>query len=106
MRLNVAKCSYMVFTRTKTDFSTRLQLNGDILEKKHVFQLLGLWIEEDLSWTRNCQEICKKAFSRLSMLTKLKYAGVRIEDLLDIYILFIQSVTEYCAVVFHSALTI
>ena len=106
MRLNVAKCSYMVFTRTKTDFSTRLQLNGDILEKKHVFQLLGLWIEEDLSWTRNCQEICKKAFSRLSMLTKLKYAGVRIEDLLDIYILFIRSVTEYCAVVFHSSLTI
>ena len=40
------------------------------------------------------------------MLTKLKYAGVRIEDLLDIYILFIRSVTEYCAVVFHSSLTI
>ena len=31
--------------------------------------------------------------------------GVKIEDLLDIYILFIRSVTEYCAVVFHSSLT-
>ena len=39
------------------------------------------------------------------MLTKLKYVGVSREDLLDIYILFIRSVTEYCAVVFHSSLT-
>ena len=27
------------------------------------------------------------------------------EDLLDIYILFIRSITEYCAVLFHSSLT-
>ena len=40
------------------------------------------------------------------MLTKLKYVGVCVDDLLDIYILFIRSVTEYCAVAFHSRLTI
>ena len=39
------------------------------------------------------------------MITKLKYAGVSMEDLLDIYILFIRSITEYCAVAFHSSLT-
>ena len=39
------------------------------------------------------------------MITKLKYVGVSLEDLLDIYILFIRSVTEYCAVSFHSSLT-
>ena len=39
------------------------------------------------------------------MITKLKYVGVSIEDLLDIYVLFIRSVTEYCAVAFHSSLT-
>ena len=27
------------------------------------------------------------------------------EDLIDIYILFIRSITEYCAVAFHSSLT-
>ena len=35
----------------------------------------------------------------------LKYVGVSIDDLLDIYVLFIRSVTEYCAVTFHSRLT-
>ena len=41
----------------------------------------------------------------MSMLTKLKYAGVEIEDLIDIYSLFIRSCAEYCSVVFHSSLT-
>ena len=39
------------------------------------------------------------------MITKLKHIGVSIYDLLDIYMLFIRSVTEYCAVSFHSSLT-
>ena len=36
----------------------------------------------------------------------MKYVGVGLEDLLDIYILFIRIVTEYCAVAFHSSLTV
>ena len=39
------------------------------------------------------------------MITKLKYVGVSQQDLLDIYILFIRSVVEYCSVSFHSSLT-
>ena len=47
-----------------------------------------------------------QVISRLSMLTKLKYVGVGIEDLLEVYKLFIRSCTEYCSVAFHSSLTI
>ena len=104
MRINEAKCNYMIFTRS-TDFATRLSINGNTIDRVQFSKLLGLWISEDLSWSKNCQEICKKAFSRISMITKLKYVGVSIEDLLDIYILFIRSVTEYCSVAFHSSLT-
>ena len=39
------------------------------------------------------------------MLTKLKYVGTSTEDLIDIYILFVRSVAEYCSVVFHSSMT-
>ena len=104
MRINETKCNYMIFTRS-TDFATRLSINGNTIDRVQFTKLLGLWISEDLSWSKNCQEICKKAFSRISMITKLKYVGVSIEDLLDIYILFIRSVTEYCSVAFHSSLT-
>ena len=40
------------------------------------------------------------------MITKLKYAGVKTEDLLHIYILYIRSVLEYCSVLWHSTLTV
>ena len=49
--------------------------------------------------------MCKKAYKRLLLLTKLKYVGVKKEDLIDIYKLFIRSVLEYCSTVFHSSLT-
>ena len=105
MKLNEAKCNYLIFSRSKEKFSTRLEINGQKLDRIAVTQLVGVWISEDMSWTRNTKEICKKAYARLSLITKLKYVGVKRDDLLDIYILFIRSVTEYCAVVFHSSLT-
>ena len=38
------------------------------------------------------------------MLTKLKYAGTKTEDLVQIYKLFIRSSCEYSSVVFHGSL--
>jgi hypothetical protein len=106
MRINEAKSKYMVFTRCKTDFVTRLQLNNTTLDQIKVTKLLGNWISEDLGWEKNTVEICKKAYSRLSLLTKLKFVGVQKEDLIEIYILFIRSCTEYCAAAFHSSVTV
>ena len=40
------------------------------------------------------------------MLTKLKYVGVNTEELINIYILYVRSLLEYCAVVWHSTLTV
>ena len=105
MKLNEKKSNYMVFTRSKESFATRLNVNNINLEKISVTKLLGVWISEDMSWAKNCQDICRKSFSRLSLITKLRYVGVSRGDLLDIYILFIRSVTEYCSVSFHSSLT-
>ena len=100
------KCNYMIFSRSSTEFTTRLHINDHLLERVSSFKLLGVQISEDLSWDKNCQEICRKAYSRISLLTKLKYAGVSIEDLIEIYILFIRSIAEYCCVLFHSSLTV
>ena len=106
MKINEDKTNYMIFTRSKTDFTTRLTVNGCKLDQVKVAKLLGVWISEYLSWTRNCQEISKKAYARINMLSKLKYAGMKLEDLVNIYILHIRSVTEYCSSAFHSSLTL
>ena len=105
MKINEAKSNYMVFSRTKTNFVTRLNVNGTKLDQVSSVKLLGVWITEDMSWGKNTREICRKAYSRISMLTKLKYVGACTEDLIDIYALFIRSCAEYCSVAFHSSLT-
>ena len=87
-------------------FATRLAINGQTIEQKEACKVLGVWISQDAGdWERNTKKICKSAYSRVSMLTKLKYVGVKIQDLLEIYCLFIRSRAEYCAVAFHSSLT-
>ena len=105
MELNEEKCNYMIFTRSQTEFVTRLSINDKIIDQVPVINLLGVWISEDLSWSRNCKEISKKAYSRINMLSKLKYVGASIEDLINLYMLFIRSTTEYCSTAFHTSLT-
>jgi hypothetical protein len=68
-------------------------------------KIVGVWLTSDMKWEKNTKELTRKAYSRMSMLTKLKYAGVCTEDLLDVYVLFIRSIAEYCTVVWHSSIT-
>ena len=65
----------------------------------------GFLLTDDLKFERNTQDICKRAFARISMITKLKFVGVNCHDLVDIYKLFVRSLLEYCCVSWHSSLT-
>ena len=107
MKINTAKTNYMIFSRCQENFTTRLSINGDTIQRKKVVKILGVWISEDAGdWSVNTSEICKNAYGRISMLSKLKYAGVSVEDLVEIYCLFVRSRAEYCSVAFGSSLTL
>ena len=106
MQIDEDKTNYMVFKRVQTDFFTRLTINNCKLDQVREAKLLGVWISEDLSWSKNCKEIARRSYTKIKMLSKLKYAGMQTEDLINIYILHIRSVTEYCSTAFHSSLTI
>ena len=105
MKLNTDKTSYMIFSRSETEFATRLELKGQTLDRIEETKLVGVWITTWLDWEKNTREMCKRAYARITMLTKLKYVGVDTIDLIHIYILYIRSVVEYCSVVWHSTLT-
>ena len=95
----------MVFSRSEKEFATRLTINGRTIDRVEETKLVGMWVTTWLDWEKNTREICKKAYARMTMITKLKYAGVTVEDLIHIYILYIRSLLEYCSVVWHSTLT-
>ena len=105
-KLNPAKCSYMLLSRAKVDFFTRLSAGGAKIDQKAATKILGCWIDEDAGkWGTNTRELIRSAYARISMLTKLKYTGVNTQDLVEIYSLFIRSRAEYMSVVWHSSLT-
>ena len=105
MRLNQKKSNYIIFTRSRQPFATRLTINEEWMERQDSIKLLGIWLDEDGGWKTNTHKMCQKAYSRVSMLTKLRYAAVNIEDLITVYKLYIRSSLEYCSVAFHSSLS-
>ena len=81
MILNQDKSNYMVISKSLDKFSTRLNINGAVLERKEEIFHLGVWLTESLCWEKHISEICKRAYPRVKMLSKLKYVGVSTEDL-------------------------
>ena len=53
MKLNEDKTHYMVFSRSETEFATRLCLNGQTLDRVEAVKLVGVWVDTWLDWARN-----------------------------------------------------
>ena len=106
MKLNVQKTDYMIFNFSKEyQFNTRLKLEDTLLNQVHSKKLLGLIISDDLSWKANTASLVKRAYSRMIILKNLYSFGVPLEDLVEIYTLYIRSVLEQSAVVWNSSIT-
>ena len=105
MQINETKTKYIIYSRLKDSFATRLSMNNVALERLSEIKILGVWIQEDLSWAKNTKQLCISAFSRISVLSKLKYAGICNADLISVYKMFIRCIPEYCSVTFHKSLT-
>ena len=96
----------MVFNFTKNyQFSSRMSVENETLETISETKLLGVMINETLSWDSNTDFIVKRANSRMRLLHKLVQFNVPEKDLITIYILFIRSILEQSATVWHSSLT-
>ena len=105
MKLKESKSNYIIFTRSSQDFATRVTVNNKLIERQQYVKLLGVWLQEDGGWGKQIKESCKKAYMRMSFLTKLRYAGVNRKELLHNYKQFIRTALEYCSVAMHSSLT-
>ena len=106
MKINGNKSKCMVFNYTdKYQFSPRLFIDGQQLEVVDSTRLLGTIISSDLRWEHNTKHIVKKANARMELLRRVASFGTAIEDLKNIYILFVRSQLEQSCVVWHSSLT-
>ena len=106
MQLNHLKSKYMVVNFcTSSQFNTRLEINNTILEEVRETRLLGVILSHDLSWHANTNSLIKRAYARMTMLRRLYEFNVPKQKLIQIYTLFIRSVTEQSSVVWSSSIT-
>ena len=69
-------------------------------------KLLGVIVNDTLSWDGNTSYLVKRANSRMRLLHKLVDFGVPQDDLTNIYVLYIRSILEQSCQVWHSSLTL
>ena len=95
MELNRKKSNAMVFNFTKNyQFSSRAKIDNDVIDIVTETKLLGVIVNDKLSWDSNTSFIVKKANARMRLLHKLVDFDVPQDDLVHIYILYIRSILE------------
>ena len=106
MKLNCEKSKFMMINFTQNyQVNTRLYMKEQLLSQVSETRLLGVILRDDLSYKSNTEFITKKAYKRMSILHKLCQFEVPVAELVDIYILYIRSVVEQSAVIWHSSIT-
>ena len=106
MKINENKTKNMIFNFTDNyQFMTRLALNGQTVEVLNSTKLLGTIVSDDLCWDLNTSNIVRKANARMERLRRVASFGTSVEEMKDVYFLFVRSLLEQSATVWHSSLT-
>ena len=96
----------MIFNFCKDlKFTTRIQIENQTMEIVRKAKLLGVMLNDQLTWDDNTAYLVKRSNSRMRLLHKLVSFSVPQEDLLNIYILYIRSILEQSCQVWHCSLT-
>ena len=91
MELNKKKSQAMLFNFTKEfQFNSRPVMEDEVLEVIKETKLLGVMVNDKLTWDGNTSYLVKRANARMRLLHKLVDFGVPHEDLVCIYILYVR----------------
>ena len=105
MEINTTKTKEMILGPLARSNLPFVSTPTGTIERVTSFKLLDLHIDLSLSWANHTTIIIQKASRRLYFLKQLKTAGLATHHLLHFYIAVIRPVLEYCAPVWHYALT-
>ena len=98
--------NYMIFNFSLNyHFNTRLHMHiGTKVDKISETKLLGLKIRGDLKWKSNPKISVKKVYIRMIVLKKSVQFSIPIQDLVQIFTLYIRSIVEQYAIVWHGSI--
>ena len=80
-------------------------INNSSLDQVSETRLLGLIVQDDLSWRSKTESLVKRAYTRMIIIRKLSEFDLNTNDMITIYVLFIRSILEQSSVVWSSSIT-
>ena len=80
-------------------------MNDNPIEVINSTRLLGTILQNNLSWDLNTAELVRKVNAGMELLRKVSSFCTDYEELMNIYILYVRSILEQSATVWHSSLT-
>ena len=86
-------------------FQTRLFVRDTLIEQVNESRLLGVIISDNLTWHANTNSLVKRAYARMSILRRLYEFNVPQKQMVQIYTLYVRSITEQSSVVWSSSIT-
>jgi len=98
MIVNFTKTKEMILRPpSKTVHLTPLSTDNGYIEQVNSFKLLGLYVDNNFSWTSHIDAILSKATTRLYFLKQLKRAGGPHAQLRHFYLAVVQPILEYAS---------
>ena len=82
-----------------------ITVEGEAIERVQVAKLIGVYLNDTLTWSDHIDSILKKANTRLYYLRELKRAGIPTQVILTTYLSLVRSITEYASPAWSSMLT-
>ena len=106
MIINESKCHAFTINFSKYNTSPQnLKLNDKLIEPVDKIKLLGVFLTNDLKWSENTSNICKKVNQRLYLVRRLKHFGLHPDELIKAWRSMLRPITEYAVPLWHSGLT-
>jgi hypothetical protein len=108
MIINVTKTREMtIYFGKKYPFSTvdQLVIGGERIDRVRTYKLLGVILNDKLTWEDHVLYIIGKANKRIYCISQLVHAGVNLHEIILVYSSIIRSILEYCCQVWHPGLT-
>ena len=104
MKVNTSKFQYMVHgcNRSKNDAVSgdTINIDGNVIKSEPCVKLLGVYLDNELSFNDHVSAICKKAGKQLNVLIRLSHVIDKQSKML-LYDTFIKSHFQYCSLVWH-----
>ena len=104
MKVNTSKFQYMVLgcNRSKNDAVSgdTINIDGNVIKSEPCVKLLGVYLDNELSFNDHVSAICKKAGKQLNVLIRLSHVIDKQSKML-LYNTFIKSHFQFCSLVWH-----